>query len=798
MLLMHKTFLRIVSLVLFVSSTCYGQDFSALWQGHFSYNRIIDVVKGDDKIYAAAENAVFEYDDFSGEIKTITTVEGLSGLTITSIYYSEIYQSLLIGYETGLIEVYSETDTNVLKVVDILEKQNITPVNKRINHFYEYDGFVYISTDYGISVYDLERLEFGDTYFLGNGGSQITVKQVSILNSEIYAACLDANGIKKAALSNPNLIDFQQWQTLITGNFYTMSTLGSRVYSVRSNTLLYEINGASITSLFNLPQLPLDAEVSEANLIYSTPNAVYVYDENIQLVSSFQPTADFDTSFTSATLLGEFIYIGTTDLGVLQSELSNTNSYVELKPNGPLFNSAFRLNSDSETVWTTFGDYSASLNPFPLRSRGLSYYNKEEWYNIPFDSIFGARNLSEISVNIFNPNQVFISAVQDGILELNDFKPTLLYTQNNSGLESLSVPGSPNTVSIRATDTEFDSNGLLWSISSRVDRALKSYNPITGNWRGYSFSSLIENPFLDEVGFFEIEIDANGTKWIGSYSNGLLAYNEAIGTNPLRNINGEDRNVPPFARFTALALDNRNQLWIGTTRGLRVLFNTAGFYNNPNPTLNQIIILEDGIPKELLEDQSITDIEVDGSNNKWIATADSGVFYFSADGQTTIYHFTEDNSPLPSNRINDIALDLTNGLVYMATSRGLLSFKAGGSRAQETLENAFVYPNPVRPEYDILGFNNLNDINKGVKISGLTENVNIKITDIEGNLVAEAQSNINQRSSNNRYNLAIDGGTAIWNGKNLGNAVVRTGVYLVLISDLESFESKVLKVLIVR
>ena len=795
---MHKTLFKIISLVFCLSTSCYSQDFSALWQGHFSYNTIVDVVKGENKIYAAAENAIFEYDDFSGEINTITTVEGLSGATITTIYYSDVYQSLIIGYETGLIEVYSEAETSVLRVVDILEKQNINPVNKRINHFYEDDGLIYISTDYGISVYDLERLEFGDTYFLGNGGTQITVKQVSILNNEIYAACLDENGIKKASLSNPNLIDFQQWQTLITGNYYSMNALGNSLYSVRSNTSLYRINGASITALFNLPQLPLDAEVSGDNLIFSTTNAVYVYDENALLVTSFQPTADFDTRFTSATLLGDFMYIGTTDLGVLRSPLSNTTAYLEIKPNGPLFNSAFRLNADSETVWTSFGDYTASINPSPLRERGLSYYRDEQWNNIPFENVLGAKNLSEISVNIFNPNQVFISAVQDGILEINNFEPTILYNDTNSGLESLILPGSPDFKSIRVTDSKFDSNGLLWSVTSRVDRALKSYNPITGNWQGYSFSSLIENPLLDELGFFEIEIDANGTKWIGSYTNGLLAYNETIGTNPLRNINGESRNVPPFARFTALALDNRNQLWIGTTRGLRVLFNTAGFYSNPNPTLNQIIILEDGIPKELLEGQSINDIEVDGSNNKWIATADSGVFYFSADGQTTIYHFTEDNSPLPSNRINDIALDLTNGLVYMATSRGLVSFKAGSSKVQETLENAFVYPNPVRPEYDILGFNDLNDINKGVKIKGLTDNVNIKITDIEGNLVAEAQSNINQRSSNTRYNFAIDGGTAIWNGKNLGNSVVRTGVYLVLISDLESFESKVLKVLIVR
>ena len=265
----------------------------------------------------------------------------------------------------------------------------------------------------------------------------------------------------------------------------------------------------------------------------------------------------------------------------------------------------------------------------------------------------------------------------------------------------------------------------------------------------------------------------------------------------LRTISTEDQNLP-IPRVTALAVDNRNQLWVGTFSGLRVLYNTLGFYEDNNPSLNSIIILEDGIAKELLEDQTITDIEVDGSNNKWIGTVDSGVFYFSSDGQKTIYHFTTDNSPLPSNRINDISLDPNNGFVYIATIKGLLSFKAGGSKTQDTLDEAFVYPNPVRPEYNILGFNNLNDINKGVKVSGLTERVNIKITDIEGNLVAEAQSNVNLRSSNTNYNFAIDGGTAVWNGKNFSNNVVRTGVYLVLISDLDSFETKVLKVLIVR
>lgn len=794
---MYKSVFKTLILILGLSTSMYGQEFSTLWQAHYSYNDIVDVVSGDSKIYAAAQNAVFEYDIFSEDLKTITTVDGLSGEQITTIHYSETYQYLLIGYETGLIEVYSETEESVLSVVDILEKENITPINKTVNHFYEHQGLIYISTDYGISVYDLERLEFGDTYFLGNGGSQIRVNQVSVLNDEIFAACSNNNGLKKADLNNPNLIDFSQWQILIGGNFVTINTLVDKAYAVRDNRALFEIDQSGFTQLFTLDILPNDTEVSNSNLIISTTNTVYVYDTNIQLVNSFQPNEEFDTSFTSATQIDDFIYIGSQDFGVLRSSISDNTFYTEIKPNGPLFNEVFRVNAETETVWATFGDYTESLDPSPVRRRGFNYYRDEIWEDVPFDSVFGAKNLSEIAINPFNPNQGFISSFQDGILEVNDFTPTILYNEDNSGLESLVLPNAPDFKSIRVSASIFDRNGVLWSLTARAPNPLKSYDPNTGSWQGYDFSAIIENALLDEFGFFDIAIDNNGTKWIGGYSNGLYAYNENIGTDPLRNIVSEEQNLP-FPRVTSLEIDNRNQLWVGTFAGLRVLFNTSGFYDDPNPTLSSIIILEDGIPKELLEGQSITDIEADGSNNKWVGTVDSGVFYFSPDGQNTIYHFTKDNSPLPSDRINDISIDPNNGIVYIATTKGMLSFRAGGSKPEETLENAFVYPNPVRPEYNILGFNDLNDVNKGMKVSGLTESVNIKITDIEGNLVAEAQSNINLRSSSANYNFAIDGGTAIWNGKNLANDVVRSGVYLVMISDLDSFETKVLKVLIVR
>ncbi len=457
-------------------------------------------------------------------------------------------------------------------------------------------------------------------------------------------------------------------------------------------------------------------------------------------------------------------------------------------------NNGFKIEAGNDELWMTYGEYTTFYNPNPLNRRGISHLKQGEWTNIASDSVLNTRNLCDIAINPFDPLEVFVSSFQDGILVINDEVPTTVLNQTNSGLESL-PSSNPNAVNIRQSDSKFGNNGLMYTITSLVERPLKSFDPSTNTWQSYSFINLIQDPIKDERGFGDLDVGNDGNIWVGSSINGLIGYN--INTLEINNVSSEEQNMPA-ATTRAVAVDKSNQVWIGTDKGLRVLFNTSNFTTDPDPNVSTIVILENGIPTELLANQFISDIKVDGSNNKWVGTLDSGIFYFSPDGQETIYQFTTDNSPLPSNAINDISIDPTNGKVYIATNKGLVSFGSGGTSPQETLTDAYIYPNPVRPEYDILGFDDLNNINNGIKISGLTENVNVKITDIEGNLVAEAQSRINQRSSRAGYNFAIDGGTGIWNGKNLAGNIVASGVYLALISDLDSFETKVLKVMIVR
>lgn len=762
---------------------------SDLWTGYFSYNSVIDIQNDDNQIIVASENAIFIYTPATNSYQTITTIEDLSGDYISTIHYSSVYDILLIGYQSGLIEVYNRTEKEVLKVVDILNKATIPPENKRVNHFLEYNDQVFISTNYGLSLYNLETLEFGDTYFIGTNGNQVQVRETKILDNVIYAGT--NSGLKTADLNNTNLIDFQFWNTLSFGDFSEVDIVSNTLYVVQSGNDLYELAGTVLTPSLSFTTPLLDLRTNNNNIIVTTGNTVYHYTPNLSLVETFSLDSTFDTSFTTALFVNESIYLGTQNYGLLKPSLSVPNGYEEIHPSGPLRNISFALNHSYDNLWVTFGDYTASYNPSPNRTFGFSNFNGSIWTNVTYDSIQQAvekpiYNLNAIAVNPTNSNQVFISSFQHGILNYQNNTSIELFDDTNSALESLVAPGSPNYKSIRVSDLKFDRQGLLWSLTSKINNALKQYNPSTNQWQSYSFASLIEDPINDELGFGDLVIADNGTKWIGSYRNGVIGYNEK--SNQITKIQGEDEANLPIDHISALALDRNNVLWIGTHKGLRLLYNTANIFTNENPRTEPIIILEEGLPKELLELQYITEIIVDGSNNKWISTVDAGVFYLSADGQNTIYHFTKENSPLPSNNVTAMTQNINNGIVYFGTSRGLVSFSAGGSTQSTTLEDAFIYPNPVRPGFNIA-------VDK-IKIKNLSDNVNIKITDVEGNLVAEAQSNTNLRFKG--YNLEIDGGTAYWNGKNLANNLVASGVYVVLISDLDELETKVLKIMLIR
>jgi len=757
-------------LFVFAGQTMSSQN-SKLWKGYFSYKSIKDVSYSADTFFAASENAVFSKNNSTNEIKTTNTVDGLPGQSISAMYHSASANKTLLGYENGLIIVINETDHTILNVVDIINKQ-ISPTIKKVNHFMEHEGILYISCDFGIVQYNLNTLQFGDTYFIGTGTGEIVVNQTAFLNGYIYAATL-TEGIKKADIANPQLIDATQWSTIVSGSFSGVESFEDNLFAATTTgQITRSSNGISFSGFTSVGPI-VDIRAGEDYLIITTASSVYFYNSTFALITqinSGQITVDTGEPvlFTCAAAVGNTFYLGTAENGVISSPINNPLAFTFISPDGPLRNNIFSINAQSSNLWAVFGAYDFNYNPYPLRTYGISKFTKDGWLNIPYNTIKTAIgtdvvDLVSVTVNPADENQVYISSFHSGLLKLENDVPTILYNQTNSGLET---PVGDNT--LRVGKTAFDKSGNLWVITSIIKNGLKVLKT-NGQWQSYN----LENYFL-EVGKFNIGdlvIDKNGTKWMGTRDDGVIGFNEAQDIYKTLVNKPEAGNLPSPTGKT-LAIDNRNQLWIGTTNGLRVLSSIDSFISESDINTNPIIIIEEDLAQELLYTQYITDIKVDGANNKWIGTADAGVFLFSSNGQETIHHFTTDNSPLPSNSINDIDINAATGEVFFATTRGMVSYKGTALEASDDLSNVIVYPNPVRPGYT-----------GTVKITGLLNKANIKITDIEGNLVYEVYS---------------EGGSIEWDTRAFGKYKVASGVYMIFISAEDGVETKVKKVMIIR
>jgi hypothetical protein len=148
------------------------------------------------------------------------------------------------------------------------------------------------------------------------------------------------------------------------------------------------------------------------------------------------------------------------------------------------------------------------------------------------------------------------------------------------------------------------------------------------------------------------------------------------------------------------------------------------------------------------------------------------LFLVSPDGTEQLQQYTFDNSPLLSNSINTMCMDQETGELYIGTDQGICSFRTDATLGGKTFGKVYAFPNPVRPEYS-----------GPVTISGLVANAEVRITDVEGNVVFSDRAN---------------GGTITWNGRLYSGERAATGVYLIFASNDDGSQTKVAKLLFVN
>ena len=173
----------------------------------------------------------------------------------------------------------------------------------------------------------------------------------------------------------------------------------------------------------------------------------------------------------------------------------------------------------------------------------------------------------------------------------------------------------------------------------------------------------------------------------------------------------------------------------------------------------------------LLEDQSITSLEIDAGNRKWIGT-EEGLWLLDETQDKVFYQFTDENSPLPSVNIFDTQIIPATGEIFIATDKGLVSFRSDATSSRASHSQVDIFPNPILPGYT-----------GSIGIRGLVRNASLKITTPNGNLVKTIRG----------Y-----GGGASWDGTNTINQSVNTGIYLLFSTSSDGIETYVGKIAVIR
>lgn len=760
----------VLPVLLVLSQLVQSQIKVGKWRDHFSYNNCIAITKGDNKIYGATSTGVFWYSTQDGSLGKINRIQGLNDVNINTIEYSSQQKTLAVGYVDGNIDFIFQN--RILNMPQIKDK--LMQGSKKINGFTFYNNQVFTSTDFGIVVIDILKEEIKDTYFIGDLGEPLRVNRISILNSSIYAAT--EKGLLRADVNDPLLIQYQRWThesffSNSANECTDVTVFGAAIIAIEGNTtdqkdIIWSYNGSTWAELGRPYNTVLHVRADQTKLLITSKEGISSYTSIIATpitLTSYNFTWQFDP-YMAIPVESEKIAIADNSSGIVYGEFGALNSYL---PNGPTNSRAFSIGVSSEKVIVAAGAYDAAMGNrwFPLSHHK---FEKEQWQTFEESADLDA---VRVVFNPSNPNEFYIASWGNGVFQYTNDEPVKHFDYQNSTLQTV----YPNQPYCRVSGITYDSKGNLWAANVMVPKPISVRKP-DGSWYSFAYAGAINSDQLSDL-----YCSPSGQLWlILPRGVGLFVLDpgkniESATDDHYRKIKLFDSNgnILPNDIYS-LAFDREGYAWIGTSEGVLISYNPENAIDASTFAVQRVKIPDvvQGLAAYLLQTETVNSIAVDGGNRKWFGTSKSGVFLQSSDGSKELLHFNTQNSPLPSNSIVVIKIHPTSGEVFIATDKGLMSYRGEATEPSEKFGKVYAFPNPVKPNY-----------NGVITITGLVENTTVKITDISGNLVYETQSL---------------GGQATWDGKNLNGHKVSTGVYLIFCSDSKGEETAVSKLLFIK
>lgn len=753
-------------LIFFNIISVFGQIPIGHWTTHTPGAKVINVEKMHEKVFAATPYEIFYYNTGDNSINKLSKVNGLSDFGVSVMRYNPVTDHIFVGYTNANIDLIDRND-NVVNINDIKIKDILA--DKTINDVYFIDELAYVCCGFGIVVIDMSRLEVKDTYVIGRDGGYLNVNDLTVYNGKFYAAT--SSGVYYADVDNENLADFSQWRrdmSIIHGvvNYSEIETF--------NNTLIanYSENKYNADTMFyydgekwdyfhkNNTAIKRDIKAQEDRLLLTGHYSIKILDDNSNVIKDFY-NLGIEPFVTIYDKDEDVYWIGDRNNSLIKMYPDKTNETIVF--NGPNSYNSFEIKAEGNQVWVASGGYTKTWAKRWMAD-GVYYYNDYEWTNINRNTIDAFDTISDfvtVAIDPIDNSKVYVGSYHKGLLEFEDFELKKIYDNTNSTLNFLTGYNY-----IYVTGLDFDSKNNLWVANHGTDKRL-SVKTTKGDWFSYNIGS---------TDISRLVVDENDYKWILNRDGVFIVFND---NNTISDTSDDRYKIVGktvgqgglHSEATCMAVDKKGTMWVGTNDGLALFYSTSKiFQQGANYDASRILVPRNdgsGQADYLLSGETILSICVDDANKLWVGTK-NGVFYISNNGLTEYHHFTQDNSPLLSNTVQDIAID-NDGNVFFATDKGIISYRGYATDSKKTNSDVVVYPNPVRQNYTGV-----------VGIKNLVANSLVKITAVDGSFVTHLYS---------------EGGQAVWDCTNINGEKVAPGVYLIFVSDetgKETFATKIL------
>jgi hypothetical protein len=226
-------------------------------------------------VFAAGDHGVMVLDQRDNSFSTYSKINGLNGTSVSFVDYDLQTKQLLITYTDGQFDIV--TAESEIVGFDPAKNSSVTG-SKSINHIFIADAVAYLAADYGVIVFDMNRMLVKETWRgLGEAGQALKVFQSTILGDSIFLAT--ENGVIAGALKD-NLQDFNNWKRFAGGEFngpvQHITNFNGTVYSGVNTVGLFKYDNALwVKTSFLHGSSFVSIHSSEDNLFIAEENGLF-------------------------------------------------------------------------------------------------------------------------------------------------------------------------------------------------------------------------------------------------------------------------------------------------------------------------------------------------------------------------------------------------------------------------------------------------------------------------------------------------------------------------------------------